>query len=304
MSKILILGGNGYIGYYLSKRLSFNNEIVVADLSIKKEYCINNIKYIPFNFCNCNNFCKYLDDIDIVIHMISTITPNENLCNLEQEIVANVFPTIQLLKDMIKTNTQKIIFLSSGGAIYGEHNVKPISEEEQTNPISNYGIIKLMIEKYLKLMGNNNFDYKIIRLANPYSEKVKNGKKQGIIPIMVERIINNESIYIWGDGKDIRDYIYMDDAIEAIVKIINYCGNENVFNVGTGVGTSINELIEIICDYLQIENVRVIYENSRICDVRNNILNINKIQREIGWKPKVKIKDGVKKIVNSKIELL
>ena len=303
MKKYLVLGGNGYIGKYIVEKLSENdkNNIVVADYNIDGCNDTENIKYKKIDFISCKDFKPYLEDVDVVIHLICTIVPNENIENINKEISDNVFPTVKLLDDMVKCNTGKIVFLSSGGTVYGEHDIVPIKEDEAKNPICNYGIVKLITEQYLALYKNNyDLNYSIVRLANPYSEKVKNGKKQGIIPIIIDQILNGQTINIWGDGKDIRDYIYMDDAIDAILKIIAYEGNENIFNVGTGIGYSINELLEIIRESLKIDNIDIQYSNSRKCDVKNNILNIDRIQECIDWKPQISLQSGISKVIESK----
>lgn len=308
MKKYLILGGNGFLGKHIIERLEKENKILVADYNINDNENTENIKYQYLDFSKCNSFDEYMkidnEPVDVVIHLISTITPNDDISNINKEIMDNVIPTVKLLNSCVKMKIPKIVFLSSGGAVYGEHDATPINENEIANPICNYGIIKYMIEKYLDLYFlNYGLNYSVVRLANPYSEKVKNGKKQGIIPIMIDQILRNETIKIWGDGEDIRDYIYIDDAIDAIIDIINYDGNEKIFNVGTGLGCTINQLIEIIKNILFDYDIKVEYCSKRNCDVKNNILSINKINKELGWYPKVKLIDGINKIINDKLEI-
>lgn len=299
MKKYLLLGGNGYIGRYLAERIAMENEVVVADKNIEKCGKCGNIEYKNIDFINCNNFDEYLCDIDVVIHLISTIFPNDNLENIEKDITENVFPTLRLLRDICKKKDTKIIFLSSGGTVYGEHNRVPIKENEIKMPICNYGIIKENIEKYLELYSNYmNLNYRVIRLSNPYSEKIKNGRKQGIIPIVIDQIINGDIIKIYGDGNEVRDYIYIDDAIDAIMEIINYGGEEKVFNVGTGKGYSINELLELITEDLKDYKVNIEHLDNRKCDVSYNILDITCINKETGWYPKISLEQGIKKVIN------
>ena len=301
MKKYLILGGNGFIGKYITNRLAVNNEVLVLDYDVDIQIESDNISYKKIDFVNCYNFCDFLENVDTVVHLISTIVPSEKTNNNNQEITDNVFPTIRLLDDMVKCNVKDIVFISSGGTIYGEHDEMPIFENEAKLPICNYGIIKELIEKYFNLYNlYYGINYRVARLANPYSEVLKKGKKQGIIPIFVDQILNEEPLKIWGDGNDIRDYIYMDDAVDAIVKIIEYKGKEKVFNVGTGIGYSINDLLEIINKELNVSNICVSYENSRKCDVRNSILNIDKIRKELNWEPKVNLEEGIKKVIKKK----
>lgn len=300
MKKYLILGGNGFIGRYITERLANNNKVIVADYNIEHTEEHENIQYKKLDFVNCEDFSEYLEDIDVVIHLISTIGPNEKTENINKEISENVFPTIRLLENMVKCHTPKIVFISSGGTVYGEHSETPISEDEAKEPICNYGIIKELIEKYLKLYHlYYNLNYRIIRLANPYSEVVKKGKKQGIIPILIDQIIKGETVKIWGDGNDIRDYIYIEDAINAMIQVIEYEGEENVFNVGTGIGCSINDLLKLLQKEMDT-SVTVSYANTRKCDVRNNVLDIDRIVHETGWQPEITLEQGIQKIISRK----
>lgn len=301
MKKYLVLGGNGFIGKYIVDSLSVNNEVVVADYNIDDASDTDNITYKKLDFITCEDFSSFLDGVDVVIHLISTIVPNENINNINLEIENNVFPTIRLLNDMVKNNVKEIIFVSSGGTVYGEHDNIPIAEDEPKQPICNYGIIKELIEKYLNLYNRYcGINYRIARLANPYSEVVKKGKKQGIIPIFIDQLLNNQQLKIWGDGNDVRDYIYMDDAIDALLKIIEYSGDEKVFNVGTGIGYTINDMLEIIKSELDIQDLSISYEDSRKCDVKNNVLNIERIKNELDWEPKTDLQSGIKKVIKMK----
>ena len=303
MKKYLILGGNGFIGRYLTNNLSKENEVIVADYHINNDAYIPNVCYQQFDFVNCKDFSSLLDGVDTVIHLISTIVPNENTSYIQREIADNVFPTIQLLDDMVKCGTKKIVFLSSGGTVYGEHSKDKISEDEKKEPICNYGIIKDLIEKYLKFYSlYYQLDYRIICLANPYSDVTKNGKSQGIIPIIADQMLAGEMITVWGDGEDVRDYIYIDDAIDAILKIMEYNGEEKVFNVGTGNGYTVNQVLSLVSEQLKVKNVKVCYQDGRKCDVKNNILDIHRIVSLVGWEPKIGLKDGIKEIVKRKVK--
>lgn len=295
--RYLVLGGNGFIGKYIVDRLSLENEVVVADFNIEQKAENGNVIYKKLDFVSCMDFSEYLENIDVVVHLISTIGPSDKTETINKEISENIFPTIRLLEDMVKYNTKKIIFISSGGTIYGEHTVDRICEDEIKNPICNYGILKELIEKYLYLYRTYyNIDYKVIRLSNPYSDMVKKGKKQGIIPILIDQISNGEEVKIWGDGEDIRDYIYIDDAIDAILRIIAYEGNETTFNVGTGIGYSIHDLLQIIQNKLELKS-EIKYVDGRKCDVKNNVLNIDKIKKEIGWEPTTSLEQGIEKVI-------
>ena len=171
MKRILVLGGNGFLGKYIVERLSNDNEVIVADYNIEHTNEKPQIKYRKINFIECEDFDDYLKDVDMVIHLISTITANDRTDNIKKEIEDNVFPTIKLLDSMVKNNVKDIMFVSSGGTVYGNHDLNPILEDEPKKPICNYGIIKNLIENYLYLYKQYyGINYKTVRLANPYRE--------------------------------------------------------------------------------------------------------------------------------------
>ena len=301
IKKYLILGGSGFIGRHVAKKLSEQNKVVVADLICNEEFIDNeNITFMKLDFIKTKDFRPYLKDIDTVIHLISTVLPAEGTNNINKEIEENIFPTINLLDSMVSMGILDIIFMSSGGTVYGEVDDKIINENTNKNPICKYAVHKLTIEYYLNLYNiYHNLNYKIMRAANPYSCEVKQNKMQGLIPILIKKIISGEDIIIWGDGENIRDYIYIDDLVDAFMAIEKYDGREKVFNVGSGFGCSINEILSILIEKLNVLNLNIIHENTRKCDVQSNILNISLIKECTGWKPKINIVKGIELSIRS-----
>jgi len=300
--RVLVLGGKGFIGEYLVAKMSKLNryEIIVADKQVDRKMVIDKVTFLPLEFSEKTDFSKYLKNIDTVIHLISTIFPDENTDFIEKSIIDNTFPTLNLLRTMVKTNCKKIVFASSGGTIYGNHNNVAISEKEAGYPISNYGIVKDMIEKYIFLFSYYyGIDYRIIRMSNPYSSRSIAGRKQGLIPILIEKIKNGDTIQIWGNGENVRDYIYIDDAIEAIIRIMECSGSQKVFNVGTGIGYSTNEIINILCSHMGVNTPKIEYTASRKCDVDNNILDITYLKNLLKFKPKYSLEDGIQEVLHN-----
>lgn len=303
--KILLLGEKGFLGEHLLDRISelSQYDVVVADRKVLKKERINGILFLPFDFSDKTDFLKYFHGVDTVIHLVSTVFPDEDTDNIENAIEENVFPTLNLLRSMLKANCKKIVFISSGGTIYGNHNSSSIREKESGFPISNYGIIKDIIEKYIFLFNYfYGLDYRIIRLANPYSSENITGRKQGIIPILIDKIKTGEKIQIWGDGTNKRDYIHIDDAIQAILEIMEYRGKEKIVNVGTGVGYSINDIIEILSSHMGVDNLQIEYTVARKCDVNNNILDTKILNNSVKFKPSYSLDEGIKEILNNKEE--
>lgn len=298
--KLLLLGGSGFIGSQLAHKL-IDAKHDVTIVGSRSSFVLAGAKYKQLDFVSCTNFDNLIKDSDIIVHMVSTIIPSDNLKTTNQEISDNVFPTTLLLESASKFK-KKLIFISSGGTIYGE-NSKKNTESSPTNPICNYGISKLLIEKYLFLYNHfYGLNYSIIRLSNPYSETIYHGKKQGVVPIIIEKIINNEPIEIWGKHQ-IRDFIHIDDVIEGIIDIINYDGKERIFNLGSGTGHTVEDIISIASAKLH-KTPSIKYGPSRKCDVKHNVLDISLITRETKWQPTLSLEDGIDKVINNKLEEL
>lgn len=294
--KYILFGGSGFIGTHLATALAKKHEVTIVGRA--PSFNLPNVNYKQLDFVQCHDFTDCIKKADVIIHLVSTIIPSEDLSHINQEISSNVFPTTILLENAAKLG-KTVIFVSSGGTVYGE-NSKPNTELSATNPICNYGVSKLFIEKYLALFHHfYDMDYRIIRLANPYSEEIHHGKKQGIIPIIIDNIVNNQPITIWGD-KQIRDYIHIDDAIDGISAILNYTGSERIFNLGTGVGYTVNDIIDLAEKKLK-KTAQVQYQSARKCDVKNNILDISLIQQETSWSPKITLEQGIDRVIKNKL---
>ena len=303
MAKYLVLGGSGFLGSKLVCKLAQNqkNEIIVADLRNRPEYeKLSNVTFQKIEFVHKTDFTKELNGVDVVYHLISTITPSDNMEHIWEDLEANLKPTIALLDAMAENPSCKLVFISSGGTVYGEKEQKAIAEEESRNPVCNYGISKDTIEKYILLYHRMyGIDYRIIRLGNPYGTKVRKNQKQGLIPIVIDRIMKEEPVTVFGDGKAVRDYIHVDDAIDAILAVEKTDCEEKVFNVGSGEGHSILQILDLIVQNLDCEYPELEFWPDRKCDVENNILDIHLIEEKTGWKTQVKLEDGIKMMIES-----
>ena len=297
--KIMVLGGGGFIGHnFIRKISSFEHEIYSFDRMFLNS-SDQNVKYIKGDFAQLDKYKEYFENTDILYHFISTTLPKESNLDPVFDIKSNLCNLINLLNICINSNVKKIVFISSGGTIYGEVDNALISENEPTNPLSSYGIVKLAMEKYIQLYGKlYNLKYSIFRLSNPYGPYQNSLKGQGLISILLKKILQNEEIIIWGDGSAVRDYIYIDDVIVALYLDLIKKSEDNVlFNLGSGNGTSINNILEIL-EQLTGNKVKVLYENSRNFDVKSNVLDISKINKFLNWRPEVDIFDGIEQTYN------
>jgi len=299
--RCLVFGGTGFLGMNLCYRLYREGYMITvygrnnAAFERLKQRCPS-IRFIYGNYQEEHEFDLLLKDIDIVFHLISTTTPQNT--NLFYDIESNVLPTIHLLESCRNCKVKQIIYFSSGGTVYGIPKNIPIAETADLNPISSYGVHKVTVEKCISYYGQYyGIDYKIIRISNPYGPGQNPFSGQGVIAAFLAKALMKECIEIWGDGTIIRDYIYIDDVIDAIILLMHYNGEYNTFNIGYGEGHSLNELIKEIEGVLELK-LKVIYSEGRKQDVKLNILDTNLISNQLKWKPIIELKSGISKMKN------
>lgn len=291
----LILGGNGFIGSHLVDRLlAEGHRVRVFDKN--EEYYrkpISSVEYHYGDFGNRGLLMDSLTDIDTVFHLISTTLPKTSNDDPAFDVQSNVIETLFLLEQCVTRKVMKLIFISSGGTVYGNPSVVPIPEDSPTNPECSYGITKLTIEKYLYLYWYlHGLDYCILRLANAYGERQRPTATQGVIPVFLERVLRNDEIVIWGDGSVIRDYIHVTDIARALTKALMYSGETKIFNIGSGEGHNLKEVIHIM-ESITGQQIRVKYSDARSFDVPINVLDITRARKDLDWAPTVSLQEGV-----------
>lgn len=298
MTKFLITGGAGFIGSHLSDRLlKEGHKVTVIDSSSGRERKINkNVKFYKINIGDVKISQIFKNEKpEIVFHLAGPINLrkplNDPLFLENADILGNLRNLLEIAK---KTRIKKFIFTSSGGAICADAKLVPTPEDYPCQPKTLYGLANLLSEKYIDIYcRTHNLNYAILRLSNVY------GPRQwlsGIIPSMLSSIINRKKLIINGNGRQIRDFIFIDDVID-ILLLIAFIKKENVlYNTASGNGVSLNGLLKQISEILD-RKAEVVY-NKHLVDVKKNILNISKIKTELHWKPKVDLGTGLKKTVD------
>ena len=298
--KVLILGGFGFIGTNLTEELIKRGdyEIIIFEAEnvvIQNPQLLKKVKIYYGDFNKEEDYEMIFNDnmIDIVFHLISTTIPSSSNKKINFDIKSNLINTINLLNIMVKYNCKNIVFLSSGGTVYGHpNNMSKKKESDSKNPISSYGIIKLTIEKYLHLFNYlYGLNYLILRASNPFGE-YHNKIKQGLINVILKKVLNRETVEIWGDGTVVRDYIYIKDLVKIIADLIETKIQNDIFNIGSGKGYSINDIIDII--QKEMGNFKIENKYARKVDVPNLILNIDKLERHLDLNL-TSIEEGIKK---------
>lgn len=305
-SKFLILGGLGFIGRHIALALlSRGYKVRILDRSPVDLQDVlpifansKNLEYVAGNFGNSESISNALNGCDCCIHLVTTTLPATSNTDKVFDVQSNLIGTIQLLEAMRNQGLKKLIFLSSGGTVYGNPVYTPIDEDHPTNPLSSYGIVKLAIEKYCRLY-NHLHETKAIalRLSNPYGPGQSGNGIQGAVSAFLTKALTGQPIEIWGDGSVVRDYIHIDDVTNAILSAISYDGNEAVFNVGSGTGTSLNEIVDCLRKSFN-PKLTVNYKASRSLDVSTNILDISRARRELGWSPNIEFESGIQALIS------
>ena len=298
---ILILGAAGFIGTNLTFNLSKNKDDKITLVDKNKEYfvniekkCLKNVTIKEASLDEKMDF-SILDGQDIVYHLVSSNVPTTSNQHISLDIQANVLFSSYLFDACVEHSVKKVVFISSGGTVYGKEATCPLSEETPTNPISSYGIQKITIDKLLYLYNYMyGLDYRIIRLANPYGPYQRPNGVLGAVTTFTYKAIKREEIQVYGDGSVVRDYIYIDDAINAIIKVVNGENKHHTFNLGCGYGTSIKELLLTIEKALGIE-LKIVYRAGRTVDVPVNYLDISRYEKYYGKLNPISLEEGIKR---------
>lgn len=292
--RFLVLGGNGFIGSHVTDALlSAGHEVNVFDRNHEVFRAPNpKVNYFLGDFSDPFLLAESLQYVDVVMHLISTTVPSTSNFDPVADINGNLINSVKLLQLMVASKIKRIIYLSSGGTVYGSPKTNPVLETHDTNPICSYGIVKLAIEKYIETYAHNEGLLPIIlRPSNPYGPRQGHKNVQGVIPTFMGRVLNQEKIQIWGDGSVKRDYFYISDLarICLLAAESEQCG---IFNVGSGSSISLNEIMSMIEIATQTK-ARVEYLPARSFDVKEIALDINKAQAAFNWCPEINIEQGI-----------
>lgn len=305
MKKCLVLGATGFIGKNLCSEL-IKTCSVRAMVRRQNPYLdeIGVQQIVQADFSKLTDFVPYLDGVDTVYHLISTTLPKEGSEGVvDEEIVQNVIPTVHLLESMKRAGVKKIIFASSGGTIYGDHGDIPARETDPLNPKSAYGLQKQLIENCINFYRvTYGIQARIVRISNPYGCGQQLEKNQGVIPIFIRKLLADEPITVWG-GENLRDYIFMDDLVSALISISAYDGDEYVFNIAGNQVFSIKDVIETIEEVVGKKFSQITYESPKASDVGNTCLDISRIEQELDWHPMVSLKEGIGRVFDMMLRM-
>jgi UDP-glucose 4-epimerase len=258
---------------------------------------VDSIEWITGDFSDTELYPQLLDSIDTVYHLVSTTIPSTSNEDPVFDLTSNVVTTIRFLEAIRDAGVARTIFVSSGGTVYGVPRTIPIPEDHPTDPISGYGIHKLAIEKYLHLWEHQyGLSYRVLRLSNPYGIEQVSDRPQGVIGTFLYLALRGIPIEVWGDGTVIRDYVHIDDVMNAMAAISDHQGIGRVFNIGSGQGHSLNDIVRIIENAIA-RSIAVTYKPARNVDVPINVLDIDRAHTELDWSPAIALADGVRHVL-------
>ena len=296
--KFTVFGGGGFIGSAIVDRLLGEGHAVRV---FERPRVAPYRDFLPDeklgwgtgDMLSAHDVASAIDGSDSVIHLVSSTLPKSSNDDPAYDVSTNVIATLNLLDAMVAKGIKRITFISSGGTVYGTPKYVPIDEQHPTEPEVSYGIVKLTIEKYLQLYQRlHGIRAIVLRVANPYGERQRIETAQGAVGVFLHRALSGQAVDIWGDGTVMRDFIYVGDVAEAFVRATTYQGDASVFNVGSGVGTSLNDLVQAIGEVVG-RPVQCNYLPGRAIDVPVSVLDCSLAKREFGWSPAVTLPSGL-----------
>lgn len=298
--KCVVLGGGGFIGSAIVDRLLMSGHAVRVFerprvVPYRNFLPSEKVEWVTGDLLSLHDVSSAVDGMDAILHLVSFTLPKSSNEDIVYDVQTNLVATIQLLNTMLSQRVKRILFISSGGTVYGIPRYIPLDEEHPTNPLVPYGITKLTIEKYL-LMYQHLYGIRatILRVSNPYGPRQRVETAQGAATIFLYRALQGIPIDIWGDGSVVRDYIYISDVAEAFLKALEYEGEKSVFNIGSGVGVDLNELLSTI-EMVLGKKVMRRYLDARPFDVSVSILENILARDDLKWSPQISLREGILK---------
>lgn len=300
--KILILGGAGFIGGNVTERLVRDGCSVRVFTRSGRSIgqlapVLNDLELIYGDFMDEYALGKAVEGVDCVLHLITTTFPNTSKHSGIYDIQTNLIPTVRLLELCEQHHVKKLVYLSSGGTVYGEPLEIPIKETHPLNPISIYGSSKKLIESYMEFFNNNSsIDIDILRVSNPYGPGQNLYGAQGLIAVACAHLLDGREFPVIGDGTAIRDYLFISDLVDAMRLAMKHEGSM-LANVSSGVGTTVNEILDTL-ERVSGKKFKRKMLPERKDFVRRSVLCNERAKTELDWNPNVSLEEGLSQTWN------
>ena len=294
---VLIIGGSGFIGKQLCVRLCKEGMQVTTVSRSPMPTLHHSHKHRDLTLDNLRHLKPLVEEASYIFHFASDTTPGSSKLQPSLEANNNILPTLRFIELLQGMQTPPVVYCSSGGAIYDSDHQAPYTENSPKKAMSYYGAGKLATENFFTAYSQQtNNTVIILRPANIYGPGQVQKKQFGIIPTLFDAISNDTTVEIWGKGEIIRDYIYIDDFLDLCLSIITRHqwrkGGPYIYNVGSGQGHSIMELCNLI-EEITTQKLNKVFKESRGIDIPSVILNCDRVNAELSWKPKTLLKKGL-----------
>lgn len=294
----MVLGGGGFLGTNLCRRLAAaGNRVRAFGHRGLFPTALAGAEWQQGEFSDRAAVADAVQGADVAFHLINSTVPYSANLDIAGDVRQNLLPSLAFLELARSADVKRVVFVSSGGTIYGRPVQIPTEETSPTEPITAYGISKLATEKYLALYQHlYGLSYRIVRVANPFGPFQVSVKGQGLIAEIISRGINRERIEVWGDGSVVRDFIFVDDVIDALEIIASDDSDERIFNIGTGTGRSVREVLAAI-EHSLATKLDIAWKGERAVDVPVSILSVKSARDKLGWTPKTSFESGIAKTI-------
>jgi len=298
--KVLVTGGAGFIGSHLVDRLiQEGHEVVVVDnfLTGKRRNLNKEARFYKLDIQSSRLERVFSKERPLlVMHLAAQVDLRRSVEDPIFDAQVNILGTLNLLEQAVKYGTRKVIFSSSGGAIYGEQDVFPAPESHPIRPLSPYGISKLNGEQYLAYYQRvSGIQHVILRYSNVYGPRQDPEGEAGVVAIVTGKMLAGEQPIINGNGRQTRDFVFVDDVVEANLAVM---GKEvqGIYNVGTAEETSVNDLFRLLVE-LTNANCKELHGPAKKGEQARSVVDISRLRQELGWEPKVPLREGLKRTV-------
>jgi UDP-glucose 4-epimerase len=296
--KVLLIGGCGFIGSHVADSLlAHGMQLRVFDRRPEAfRPPLPGVEYVAGDFGDAPQIYEALSGVDAVVHLASTTVPSTGNLDPVADITGNLIATVRLLEMMRASGVRKLVYLSSGGTVYGIPETDPVAETHPLRPISSYGIVKVAIENYLYMEHRlHGLQHVILRASNPYGPRQGHTGIQGIIGTHLWRIARGETVEVWGDGSVVRDFIHVRDLAELCARALR-SDVAGCYNAGSGTGASVAEVVAAIDRTVQATGgapVRPIHKPGRSFDVPRVVLDVTRARADFGWDPAIGLDAGI-----------
>ncbi len=298
---ILIIGGTGFVGKHLVRHF-LEKSFTVFSLARNQEiHGRENLIPIEGNMNNAVLLRPILQKCATIIHAAGDSVPGDSIHAPMSEVYNNLIPSASLIETLQEFERKHIVYISSGGAIYGNPTILPASENSPFAPLSYHGAFKASVETCLHaLTAQTSHKATILRPSNLYGPGQRNKKNFGLIQAALNCIRDDSEITIWGDGSTVKDYLYIDDFVDACEKAVFNPPKERIaaYNAGSAIGYSVLEICAMI-EQITHRQINKTYKQDRLIDPSVIILNNEKIRKDLGWEPKVGLREGIEALWNA-----